>query len=220
MMIRFVYQVDGVLKFLSHLDLLKLFNRALLRAGLPAAYSEGFNPHPKISFGPPRGVGQEGRRELGDLQLKEPMPPEDVVRRLNLALPKNLRVLAAKEVADNAPPLMAEINLAVYEAEFTLPPAFLAAVKDKATEFWAADKVEFLRKRPKKRDKVIDLRAGVQLLEWRYDILRLEIPFAETGSVKPAEVLQHLLPPEAGAAYRLARVGLFVQSSDGLRREP
>ena len=81
MSIRFVYQVDGVLKFLSHLDLLKLFNRALLRASLPVAYSEGFNPHPKISFGPPRGVGQEGRRELGDLQLKEPLQPEVVMQR-------------------------------------------------------------------------------------------------------------------------------------------
>ena len=64
--VRFVYQVTGVLKFLSHLDLLKLFNRALLRANLPVAYSEGFNPHPKISFGPPRGVGQEGLQEMGD----------------------------------------------------------------------------------------------------------------------------------------------------------
>lgn len=48
---RFCFQVTGVLKFLSHLDLLKMFNRALLRAELPAAYSEGFNPHLKISFG-------------------------------------------------------------------------------------------------------------------------------------------------------------------------
>lgn len=220
MSIRFVYQVDGVLKFLSHLDLLKLFNRALLRAGLPVAYSEGFNPHPKISFGPPRGVGQEGRRELGDLQLKEPLQPEVVMQRLNLALPKNLRVVAAKEIADDAPALMAEINLAVYEAEFILEPALLAAVKDKAAAFWAADRVEILRKRPKKRDKMIDLRAGVQYQEWQDNILRLEIPFAETGSVKPAEVLQYLLPPDCGAAYRLARVGLFVQSADNQRREP
>ena len=220
MTIRFVYQVEGVLKFLSHLDLLKLFNRALLRAGLPVAYSEGFNPHPKISFGPPRGVGQEGRREMGDLQLKEPLPPAEVCRRLNLGLPKNLRILAAKEVEDFAPPLMAEINLAVYEAEFSLPPDLLAGLKQKTAEFLAADKVEILRKRPKKKDKIIDLRAGLQSLIWQDNILRLEIPFAEAGSVKPVEVLQHLLPPDAGEAYRLARVGLFVQSADGRRQEP
>ncbi len=219
-MIRFVYQVSGVLKFLSHLDLLKLFNRALLRAGLPAAYSEGFNPHPKISFGPPRGVGQEGRREQGDLQLKAEVAPDEVCRRLNLALPENVRVLSARNVPDTEPALMAQINLAVYEAELPqrLSADLRAELAAKSADFLAADKIEIVRRRPKKRDKVINLRAGVQNLDWQDNILHLEIPFAEGGSVKPTEVLQYLLPP--GLPYRLARVALLIQAVDGQRREP
>lgn len=219
-MIRFVYQVSGVLKFLSHLDLLKLFNRALLRAKLPVAYSEGFNPHPKISFGPPRGVGQEGRRELADLQLKDEVAPDEVCRRLNLALPKNVRVLSAKVLPDTEPALMAQINLAVYEAELPadLSAELRAELAAKTAAFLAADKIEIMRKRPKKRDKLIDLRSGVRTLVWQDNLLRLEIPFAEGGSVKPTEVLQYLLPPKL--LYRLARLELLICGADGLRREP
>ena len=216
--VRFVYQVKGVLKFLSHLDLLKLFNRALLRADLPVAYSEGFNPHPKISFGPPRGVGQEGWQELGDLQLREAVPPEEVCRRLNQALPAAVRVLQARLLFEPGPALMAVINLAVFEAEFPAADPLLPQLATNVQAFWAADKLEIVRYHPKKRPKTIDLRAGVQLLELAENRLHLEIPFAEGGSVKASEVLQQLLP--AGLPCRLARAGLFVQNAAGERSLP
>lgn len=216
--VRFVYQVTGVLKFLSHLDLLKLFNRALLRANLPVAYSEGFNPHPKISFGPPRGVGQDGLQEMGDLQLREAVPPEEVCQRLNQALPAAVRVLQARLLTETGPALMAVINLAVYEAEFPVDDPLLSKLSDNVQAFLAADKVEIVRYHPKKRPKTIDLRAGVQQISLLENRLHLEIPFAEGGSVKASEVLQQLLPP--GLDCRLARAGLFVQNAAGERRLP
>lgn len=216
--VRFVYRVTGVLKFLSHLDLLKLFNRALLRANLPVAYSEGFNPHPKISFGPPRGVGQEGWQELGDLQLREALPPDEVCQRLNQALPTAVRVLQARLLPEPGPALMAVINLAVYEAEFNAADPLLPQLAANVQAFWAADRVEVVRYHPKKRPKTIDLRAGVQQLSLADNLLHLEIPFAEGGSVKASEVLQQVLP--AGLNCRLARAGLFVQDAAGERSLP
>jgi radical SAM-linked protein len=218
MTIRFVYSVSGVVKFLSHLDLLKLFNRALMRAALPVAYSEGFNPHPKISFGPPRGVGIEGRREYCDLQLKEQIPVDEVCERLNRAMPKGVRVLEGRVLETPAPALMAAINLTVYEAEFADDETVLRQLAANIAAFSAADKVEIVRHHPRKGDKTIDLKAGVQKLALADNVLTLEIPFSEGGSVKPLEVMTYLAPE--GAIYRLARVGLFIQKESGERVLP
>jgi radical SAM-linked protein len=216
--IRFVYSVSGVVKFLSHLDLLKLFNRALLRANLPVAYSEGFNPHPKISFGPPRGVGIEGRREYCDLQLKETLAADEVCERLNKALPKGVRVLEGRVIETPIPALMAAINLTVFEAEFAADEEILRKLAVNVAAFQASEKVEIVRHHPRKGDKTIDLAAGVQKLELAGNLLTLEIPFSEGGSVKPLEVLEYLAPE--GATYRLARVGLFIQQENGERVLP
>lgn len=228
MTLRFAYEVRGVVKFLSHLDILKTFNRALLRAGLPVAYSEGFNPHAKISFGPPRGVGQEGLREYCDLQLKEgvELTVAEVCERLNSALPKGMRVLEGRflDPAERKPALMAEINLAVYEAGFSdIDEKAWEYLRGRLAEFAAADKVEVVRHHPKKRDKVVDLKAGVGKLELDgnngKERLVLEIPFGADGSVKPAEVLDWLVD-DRNIGYQLTRVELLVVDEDGGRRRP
>lgn len=215
---RFCFEVRGVSKFLSHLDILKLFNRALMRAGLPVAYSEGFNPHPKISFGPPRGVGIEGLAEWSELQLKEELPTGEVLARLNKALPASVQVKALR-LMDEAPhpALMAEINLTCYEAEILAGEDELQATAAAIDEFARTEKWEITRVHPKKGAKQIDLKAGVNKLALVGNRLYLEIPFREGGSVKPLEVLQAVLP--GGVDYRMARTGLYVADGD-VRCEP
>lgn len=216
---RFSFSVLGVSKFLSHLDILKLFNRALMRAGLPVAYSEGFNPHPKISFGPPRGVGIEGLAEWSDLVLKEALPPADVQQRLNLALPQSVRVNSLRQLTDAPrPALMAAINLTCYRAKVAGTDAEKAALAAAIENFMQAEKWEITRHHPKKGDKQIDLKAGVSALSLADDELYLEIPFRDGGSVKPLEVLQAVMPQ--GMDYRLARVGLYIIDANGARLEP
>lgn len=216
---RFCFRVCGVSKFLSHLDIIKLFNRALMRAALPVAYSEGFNPHPRLTFGPPRSVGIEGLAEWGELQLKEELPPEEVLRRLNAALPGGVQLQKARRLSDEPrPALMAEINQTAYAAEVFADEQELSRLAAAIEEFWAADKVEIVRHHPKKGDKTIDLKAGVDKLCLQGNTLLWEIPFREGGSVKPTEVLRAVLPP--GAAYKAQRTGLYIVGADGVRREP
>ncbi len=218
MTVRFAYSVGGVVKFLSHLDILKLFNRALMRADLPVAYSEGFNPHPRISFGPPRGVGIEGRCEYGDITLKEVMSLEEFCCRLNDALPKGVRILEARELELPAKALMAVINLTAYEAEFPQDAALLAELAGNIERFCRTERVEIVRHHPKKGDKTVDLKAGIRSVELTGNLLRLEIPFTEGGSAKPSEVLEYLAP--AGADYRTARTGLYVLDGAGCAVRP
>ncbi|HHV65144.1 MAG TPA: DUF2344 domain-containing protein [Peptococcaceae bacterium] len=70
MKIRLAYTKKDQAKYIAHLDLARVFARALRRADIAVAFSEGFNPHPKIAFGPPLPVGVEGEKEYVDIELK------------------------------------------------------------------------------------------------------------------------------------------------------
>jgi len=103
-------------KFISHLDLMKVFERAIRRSGLPMSYSQGFNPHPQMVFGMPLSVGMTGSGEYADFELVSEAKPEMFVKRLNEALPEAIRVTAAgiKNTKSN---IMASITGADYIME-------------------------------------------------------------------------------------------------------
>lgn len=90
------YTKTGNLKFISHLDILRLMQRAICRAKLPAKYSEGFNPHIKIAFGFPLSLGVESIGEYFELELTEKLDTEKIVDSLNNVLPNKIRILGAK----------------------------------------------------------------------------------------------------------------------------
>ncbi|MDR1065692.1 MAG: TIGR03936 family radical SAM-associated protein [Oscillospiraceae bacterium] len=79
----------GAAKYISHLDFMRTARRAFIRAGIPLRYSEGFNPHPLMSFALPLSVGQESVCELLDFELAGEMPP-DALKRLAAALPEGI----------------------------------------------------------------------------------------------------------------------------------
>ncbi len=93
--LRFRYTKTGALAYISHLDVLRTFLKALNRAGLPLAYSEGFSPHPKLTFAAPLAVGQESVCEYLDVRLSEDTDPASAMAALNATLPKDLRITAA-----------------------------------------------------------------------------------------------------------------------------
>ncbi len=107
------YTKTGNLKFISHLDILRLMQRAICRAKLPAKYSEGFNPHIKIAFGFPLSLGVESIGEYFELELTEKLDIEKIVDALNNVLPNKIRILGAKYY-DGKESLMSISNYAEY----------------------------------------------------------------------------------------------------------
>ena len=89
------YAKRGKLRFTSHRDVARAVERGLRRAGLPMAYSQGFNPHPKISWVGAAPTGCASEAEYVELQLVEPADPELVRSELDAALPEGLAVLEA-----------------------------------------------------------------------------------------------------------------------------
>lgn len=111
---RALFEKVGSARFISHLDLMRLFQRAFKRAGLPLTHTQGFNPRPSVSIALPLSLGAESHCELLDFDLESPVPLEDIRNRLNAALIDGIRV---QEVYDNG----AKIKyLALLQSRLTL----------------------------------------------------------------------------------------------------
>jgi len=93
--VRIKYRKGEEVKFLSHRDLMRAIERAIRRAGLPIAYSQGFNPHMKISWGRALKVGQASEDEFAVLQFEKFVKPREVLEKLNQTLPRGLEILEA-----------------------------------------------------------------------------------------------------------------------------
>ncbi len=88
--LNFTFAKNGTMKFISHLDLMRLFMRAVRRASLPIKMTEGFSPHPKISLKRALKLGVESDNEEATFVLKELVNPEDFRRRLQEQLPEGI----------------------------------------------------------------------------------------------------------------------------------
>lgn len=115
--LRFTFSTSDSLKYVGHLDLVRTWERALRRAGLPLAYSEGFNPQARLQFASALPVGATGRQELADVILTEPMDPDDFVRRVRPQLPTGLSILAAVEVPLKSKALQALLRASEWQAD-------------------------------------------------------------------------------------------------------
>jgi radical SAM-linked protein len=93
--ITFVFSKKGKLKFISHLDLMRLFTRAMRRGQIPVKITEGFNPHPKFSIKNALKLGLESENEEASIVIKELMAPELFIEKLNCQLPDGIRVKSA-----------------------------------------------------------------------------------------------------------------------------
>lgn len=109
--------------FVSHLDMQRLFQRAFRRADLPLAYSNGFNPHPLLSFATALSVGYTSDCEYFDVMLSEYVSPEDFKRRVNAVLPQGVHIVDAVDAGEFKASLTPLMRSAEYDAvlEFAEP---------------------------------------------------------------------------------------------------
>ncbi|MDI6906475.1 MAG: TIGR03936 family radical SAM-associated protein [Thermoanaerobacterales bacterium] len=201
--IRLAFRQDGPARFLGHLDVMRTFERACRRAGLRPAYTQGFNPHPKMGFAAPLPVGMNGAREYVDLELESEAPAADVAAALARQLPAGLTVLGARPVEAGGSPLMGQLGRAHYRVTGR------AANGEKwdderlraAVERFLGRAEVFVTRRTGKGTKKKDIRPGIRSLRARTDgetlILTMELAAGGGGTVRPDEVLR-ALREEAG----------------------
>ena len=111
---RVYFDKCGEMKFISHLDLLRFFERLLAKSDIPVKYSEGFHPRPKMSFGNPISLGTEAYNEVMDFETDEEISNDEVLRRLNENAVLGFKVHKVEEVPRKSS-IMEEFKDVIYE---------------------------------------------------------------------------------------------------------
>lgn len=112
--LQIVYSKSKEAVYLSHLDVMKVFEQALSRANIPVVFSNGFNPRPELVFAHPLSVGIESTGEILEVKLSENVEISYLVRELNRVLPSGLTVLSAEYVNQNSKSIMARVYASTY----------------------------------------------------------------------------------------------------------
>jgi len=112
--LRMRYRKESLIKYVSHLDLMRIWERALRRACMPVAYSRGFNPQPKIVSAAALPVGFSSEAEVLDISLVRPLAPLDVLKKLSPQLPEGLSIMSIEEIAITEPSLQSRMRQAEY----------------------------------------------------------------------------------------------------------
>jgi hypothetical protein len=122
--VRIQFEKRGAIRFTSHKDVMRIFERAFAAGGVPVSFSEGFHPHVRMSFGPPLKTGWESLEEFMDVQLESSM--DDLAAAVNAKLPDGLRVTRVVAIDDRTPKLAVDIVAVELEAVFETADAIAA----------------------------------------------------------------------------------------------
>ena len=140
--LRLKFAKTGKSSYISHLDLMRVMERAFMRARLPLEYSAGFNPHPKISIALPLPVGCESVCEIMDFSLKEHVDPEDIPGKLNAVMPEGIEVIEAYEAVRKTK----EIKWLSVEGRFEYDSRSPDEMSVSATELFSRPVLEVMKK--------------------------------------------------------------------------
>jgi radical SAM family uncharacterized protein/radical SAM-linked protein len=211
--VRFRWCKSEEVRFTSHLDVLRTFERAIRRSGIPIAYSEGFHPHPKIAFGPPLPLGFISEAEYLDLQLTEPFSNEFLLK-LNKALPRGFKILEAKTIFTKAESLSSAINSALYKVELSIPET---EIKEKI-EYTLSQRNLMVSRISKEELKEVDIRFEIFKLENEGSTLSMLLSVGSSGHARPQEVLIYGfgMKEKEVLSLLIKREGLFVKRQDEL----
>jgi radical SAM-linked protein len=203
------------MKYVTHLDMMRFWERALRRADIPVAYSEGFSPHAQISIAAPLAVGVTSEAELMDVYLSQPMPPKQLLIALSSQIPPGIQVLAAQEVGMAQPALQADVRLAEYDVDVPADAGHADRVVD---EFLAKESIPWEHKR-ENETRTYDIRAQVDSfsVEDNEDggiTLKMRLKNDNTGSGRPEQIVAALgLPPPT----RIHRTKLILAATSTAR---
>lgn len=221
MKIRIKFAKYGAVKFIGHLDVMRYFQKAIRRAGIDVAYSEGFSPHQIMSFAAPLSVGHTSEGEYFDIEVNSFSGKEDLIGRLGAVMVEGIEILDAKPLISGEGNAMASVAAASYLVSFRDETVLPDGWKEDLIRFYDQPAIPVM-KETKKGEKEIDLKESIYGLEIRQGCLHkgldkapeTEIYFlldaSSGGNIKPSFVLESFfktisfkLPPFALMVHRV-----------------
>lgn len=182
------FAVDGDIRFCSHRDMLRLFARAAVRAGLPIRYSEGFNPHPKLRLPLPRPVGVGSDAERLVLELTEETAPDEAVERLAAQVPQGVRLLGGRTLQPGNKSRPIQVR---YRVE--IPTIDRCSLQQRAADLLESSTVPYKRTDAKSgKVKEMDLRQSIEAIAVGDDCIELVLSVLDECTARPSEVISLL----------------------------
>ena len=205
MKVRLRFTEFGKIRFISHRDMARIFERAIRRGQLPIAYSEGFSPRPKLHYGLALSTGHESYAEFLDIDLRSDMDLTEIVDRLNDGLPDGLTVVGAAEVERSTTALQAAVDAVTWRYEFTGCDA--SALGDRVSAMIEADQIQLEIER-KGKTITENVRAAIAKLDVSEETDGRTVLTAllntRPRSIRPAELLAAIgIVPEPSRVVRI-----------------
>lgn len=191
-------------KYISHLDMQRLFQRALRRAKLPCEYSKGFNPHLLISFACALPVGVCSKAEYVEVQLEKFIHPSECKARLNEVLPMGIKILNAVEPKDDYPTVASVIAL----AEYTFIPDVKADYSEIINNLINQESI-VIEKKTKKGFKEVNVRPMIHRLKQVDDKIFATLSTSNSENLR-ADKLQEILENNGIKIKKVMRNSIFI----------
>ncbi len=206
--VRLRFAKNGMMRFLSHLELITVFTRAVSRAGVPILFSQGFHPHPRFSFATATSVGIESRAEYMDMFIADGMTADEVSDRLNRVLPAGLSILEATLIDVKSPSLSVLIDATLYRVS-PINREF-GDLETQCEQFMAHSSFVIARSK-KGTAQQIDLRQELRSLQVGRDSLELV-----AGRGKPVEYLRAITGDSSIGMddLRVEKLAVFFHASN------
>ena len=210
---RLKFSKTGMGKYISHLDLLRAFTRAITRAELPVRYTQGFNPHQIITFSLPLPIGVTSETEFVDIDFEDSANNSQIMEKLNENLPPDIRIISVGALLHSA----SDICLADYEITLKAPENIDASI---VTGFFSKDNVSVMKK-TKKGDKEVNLMDyinNVGTLDFAQNEVKMMITLSAGGAmnIKP-DIMISALERELGYEFDevyIHRTKIYVNEND------
>ena len=213
-----VFEKSERVRHLGHLDIQRAVQRGLRRSGLPVAYSNGFNPHIQVAFASALSTGACGLREIMDVKMAADVSEEEFLRRMNGAMPPEMRLSMARKVDDRHPAMTASLRAAMYEIVIRDPE--LAEKLIPAIGPMLALPESRVPRKTKSGISEVDMKPLIYALRGEGQRIFATLMLTERESCKPAMILEGLrrtagLPEETEIRTLIIRTQLLGENAEG-----
>lgn len=227
MILRVAFNKTNYLKYIGHLDLMRLFHRSFNRAGVPIKYSEGFNPHPKFSIASPLSLGIESREEYMDIDI-DYIPVDEFIKKVNDVLPKDIQITKGIYL-EKEESIAALISWAFYEINFDIDEKKeKKEIEDIFAKWLSQDEIMItkLRKKGKKKtekeENIKNLIGNLVVKEVKDKSVKLDalLKSGDKGNLKPMDFIEALnrdtfLNIDMDS-INLIRLGLYAEKDNNI----
>lgn len=216
--IRIKYAKTGVLRYIGHLDVMRYFQKAIRRAGLDVAYSQGYSPHQLITFAAPLGLGVTSEGEYFDAEMNSLTSSEDMVARLNATMAPGMEVKDIVQLKEGAKTAMAVVAASDYLITCREGYGDIRDFADALDAFYSQERIEVV-KVSKTREIQMDIKPFIYKLEAGENGIYMLLSTGSVDNIKPELVMEgfcHYLNRDyQKLAFQVHRLETYMQNEAG-----